>query len=280
MKKNSCFLVIILLFTVTLSAQDGITSARWQPAEIVTDGNNSEWAKPLNLYDAESGLLFTVTNNSKTLYFCFTAKDGRKISKLMKAGWGIEISSKEKKKKFDALITFPAIQMINAPGKDPGIVQNEKPDFKNDIDLYKLNLQTVKTTGFVTANGDIPLLMNDKINIGVGADSSQEIIFEIAIPFKELFPGNDAELKEELTLGVTVNALKRPAYQGNTDGGGSFSGRGGGGGGGGRMGGGGGGRMGGGRRGGGGTRSSGDLADRSQLFSKVSFKQKFTLTAQ
>ena len=278
MKKNSCSLVIILLFTVSLSAQDGITSARWQPAGIVTDGNNNEWDKPLNLYDAESGLLFTVTNNSKTLYFCFTAKDGRKISKLMKAGWGIEISSKEKKKKFDAAITFPAIQMINSPGKDPGIAQNERPDFKNDIDLYKLNLQTIKTTGFVSANGDIPLLTNDKINIGVGADSSQEIIFEIAIPFKELFPGNDAALKEALTLGVTVNALKRPAYQGNTDGRSSF-----GGGGGGRMGGGGGGRMGGGRRGGGGgggTRSSGDLADRSQLFSKVSFKQKFRLTAQ
>ena len=274
MKENICLLIFVLLFTANLFAQDGVSSARWQTNKVVTDGNNTEWAKPLNLYDAESGLLFTVANDGKTLYFCFTSKDVRKTSKLMKAGWEISISSKEKKKKFDAAVIFPAVQMINAPGKDQGIVQNNNPSLKEDIDLYKINLQTVKLTGFVSANGDTPLHTTDKINIGVGADSSQEITFEIAIPFKELFPENNAELNEELTLGVTVNALKRPPQQGHSGEGDSFTTSANG-----RMG--GGGRTGGGRRGGGGgSRSLADAGDRSQLYSKVSFKQKFRLTSK
>ena len=116
----------------------------------------------------------------------------------------------------------------------------------------------------------------DKINIGVGADSSQEITFEMVVPFKELFPANDVALSEELTLGVTVNALKRPPQTGHAGEGDAFTTTANG-----RMGGGsGGGRMGGGKRGGGGNRSSGDVTDRSQLFSKVSFKQKFRLTSK
>ena len=268
MKKYSWLPAIVVFCNLQISAQDGITTARWQSAKIVTDGNNNEWMKPFNLYDAESGLLFTMTNDSKALYLCFTAKDERKISKLMKAGWRIEISAKEKKKKFDAAIAFPAIQMINTPGKDQGIGQKESPDFRNDINLYKINLQAVKAEGFVSANGDIPLVTPDKINIGVGGDSTHQLTVELAIPLKELFPENNASLNEELTLAVTINALKRPAYHGDSDAGDSFNGTGTG-------------RMGGvGRMGGGGRKNREDMTDRSQLFSKVSFKQKFRLTGQ
>jgi hypothetical protein len=264
MKKNCYCLLFILFFTTHLAAQDDITQARWQSAKILTDGNNSEWHKPLNLYDAITGLLFAITNDSTNIYLCFTDNDERKVIKLMKAGWSVELLSKEKNKKFDASIVFSAVQMISAPGKDEGVTSNERPDFKNEIALYRLNQQVVKTKGFVSANGDLPLLNNNGINIGIGSDSTQKIIFELAIPLKELLPGNNAGLTEEIALGITVKALKKPAYHGDPDGK-DLVGKG---------------RMGGGGRNG---RSAGAAensiypSDRSLLFTEIDFKQKFRL---
>jgi uncharacterized membrane protein YgcG len=278
MKRISYCWVFILMLSINLAAQDDVSQAKWQTSKIITDGSNDEWNKPLNLYDGNTGLLFAITNDSKVLNICFTGNDERKISKLMKAGWSIELSSKEKKKKFSTSIVFPAVEMISAPGKNDDLIKSARPDFKNITAMYKLDLRGVKTSGFVNANGDIPLLNNDGINIGVGSDSTQAIIFELAIPFKELLPEDKLQFNEEMTLEVTVNALKKPAATGNEN----SAGRGSYGGGGGRMGG-GAGRMGGGRRGGGGSgaeRSNSDAAERNLLFEKISFKQKFRLAKQ
>src|SRR5450432_1383836 len=183
MKRNCCYLFLVLFLAQDLRAQSDVSQSRWQSARIITDGNNNEWRKPLNLYDAITGLLFTIANDSTNLYLCFTANDQRKVAKLMKAGWSIEVFSKEKNKKFDATIVFPAVQTISTPGKDEGVAQTVQPEFKNETALYRLSVLNVKASGFVTANGDIPVLNKDGINIGIGSDDTQAIIFEVAIAF-------------------------------------------------------------------------------------------------
>ncbi|MES1225555.1 MAG: hypothetical protein ABUT20_59295, partial [Bacteroidota bacterium] len=191
--------------------------------------------------------------------------DERKVTKLMKAGWSIEVFSKEKNKKFDATIAFPAVQMIEAPGRDEGVAQSEQPGFRNETALYRLNVHTVKTTGFVSANADnLPIVNSNGINIGVGSDSTQQIIFEIAIPLKELFPENNAKLNEEMGIGVTVHALKRPAYRGDPDGKDLV------------------GKVGknGKPKNGHASESADYLTDRSYLFTEIDFKQKFRLTTK
>lgn len=269
MKKN--ILCAVLFLAQQLAAQDGVSTAKWQAVKVVADGNNSEWKKPLNLYDALSGILFTIANDSTTVYFCFAANDERKINKLMKSGWGISITCKEKGKKFEASMLFPGIETISASDdNNETVVQGVRADYKNGLTLYKLNLAGVSTKGFVTANGNIPLQNSNGVNIGIGTDSTQKIIIEIAVPLKELFPGNDAALNEQLALGVMVNALPRPKYTlAGSENGASF---------------------GGGSRGraGGGSHRGGDktgndpksdyLAGKAGMFEKVSFKQKFVLT--
>jgi hypothetical protein len=261
--RNSYCLLFILLLTMRLSAQGDVSQSRWQPAGIIADGSNNEWRKPLNLYDAITGLFFSIANDSSRLYLCITDNDERKVTKLMKAGWSIEIFSKEKNKRFDALIEFPAVPMIAAPGKDEGVTQNERDGFKNETALYRLTVRTVKATGFVSANGDIPVLTGNGINIGIGSDSTQQIIYELAIPFKELLPENNARLSEEMALNITVHALKKPAYHGDPDGRDLV------------------GKAGGRRNRGsaGASQNSVFPVDRSFLFTEINFKQKFKLAA-
>ncbi len=184
-------------------------------------------------------------------------------AKIMKAGWSIELSSSEKKRKFNASITFPKIE-------DPNI--NMRADFTNQVRYYKMDLAVIKTKGFLTNNGDIPLTNKDGINIGIGSENEQKIIYEIAIPIKELMEEDKLQLNELITLDVTVNALDKPGGQAAASNGGARGGFGGGGGG--RMG---GGRMGGGRRGGGAAQNDNTANDRTAIFDKVGFKQKFRL---
>jgi len=261
-------IAVMFFFATRVSAQEDVSPAKWQTSKIVVDGHDDEWNLPFNLFDNKTGLIFTITNDSKNVYLCFTDNDDAKTEKMMKAGWSIELSSSEKKRKFDASITFPKTD-------DPNI--NMRADFKNQVSTYKMDFLAVKTKGFLSNNGEVPLINKDGINIGIGSEGEQKIIYEIAVPIKELMEEDKLQLNELITLDVTVNALDRPAGQTGTANGGGRSGFGGGGGGG-RMGGGG---RGGGRRGGGGSASSERdntaAVDRASLFEKVSFKQKFRL---
>lgn len=260
-----------LLTVFSLSAQEDVSSAKWQTSRVVVDGNDNEWEQPFGLFDNKSGMVFTLTNDRKNIYLCFTDKEEMKAEKMMKAGWTLELSSSEKKRKFTATIAFPKVD-------DPNI--NMRSEFKNQVSIYKTNIPAVKTKGFLSNNGDLPLNNKEGINIGIGIDSAQKIVYEIAIPIKELMEEDKLQLNEVISLDITVNALSKP--EGSSSGTGTGGSRGFGGGGGGRMGGGmgGGGRMGGGRRGGASMERDNTASDRTSLFEKVSFKQKFRLVSK
>ena len=280
MHKISWTLVALLALTLNGLAQSDVSRARWKSNEIVIDGNDREWTKPLNFYDDKSGLLFAICNDQRNVYFAFTVNDEMKMRKLMSAGWSVELSSKEKDRKFNATLTFPGVK-IAGMGKRPGSEFEKKVAGNPVIDSYRLQLQSIAVKGFLSNQTELKLNDKNGIDIAIGTDSSRFIVYEIAIPLKELMAGNSLQLDELITLNVSVNAMDRPA--GSTDRGGR-AGRGGGS----RselsdMG---GGRSGGGRGGMGGGRPGGMLregsysgsGDRSGQFERASFKQKFTLS--
>lgn len=268
MHKKIFTLLFLLLSGSSLFSQEDISQAKWQLKPIVIDGHDEEWDPPFNFFDNKTGMIFSVTNDQQNLYLCFTEKEELKAEKLMKAGWNLELSSSEKKKKFTVSISFPKID-------DPNI--NLRSDYKNQVRYYKMDLAVIKAKGFLQNNGDLPLQNKDGLNIGIGSENDQKLIYEIAIPLKELVQENKLSLNELFTLDITVNALNRPnSGSGETTGGG-FSG------GGRRMGGGGGGRMGGGARGGGRgsfSHTENGNEDRMAIFEKAGFKQKFRFAAK
>ena len=273
-----------MILCLKLSAQEDVSSAKWVSNKIIVDGNNVDWNEPMNLFDDQTGLLFGISNDDKNLYLCFTGKDEMKIRKMMRSGWTIELSSKEKKKKFDVTLSFPAIHNMNKEKGEGVSAINKYSDFKGQVNLYRVQFSQVTAKGFKTKNGEIPLINPDGVNIGIGSDSIQKIIYEIGIPIKELMAIDDIKLNEQMELKVIVNAMEKPAnsHSGERGEGRGFSNDGGGGGGRSRMGGGmgnGGGRMGGGRQGGdnSGQSQGGSNQDKTALFEKASFTQKIKL---
>lgn len=287
MHKIVVAIVLILSLTLHLQAQSDVSKSRWKSKEIVIDGDDHEWQKPLNFYDDKSGLLFAISNDQQNVYFAFTVNDEMKMRKLMGAGWSVELSSKEKNRKFNATLSFPAVK-ISGMGKRPGSEFEKKVAGNPFIDAYRLQIQSVAAKGFLSNQTELKLNDRKGIDIAIGADSAKFIVYEIAIPLKELMSENNIQLAELITLNVSVNALERPsagAGQSARSGGrsrGGMSEMGGGRQGGGMGGGRSGGRMGGGGQGGGMQHEGGNggnvPGDRSALFEKVSFKQKFTLS--
>jgi hypothetical protein len=293
MKKFSLVIIALIAFALNNPAQSNVSKARWKSKEIVIDGNDKEWTKPLNFYDDKTGLLFAICNDTRNVYFAFSCNDEMKMFKIMNSGWSVELSSKEKNRKFNATVTFPGIKMLGY-GKRAGSQFEKKSDGNPVIKAYQSQLQFVTTKGFFSNQGELKLNNRNRtaeqIDIAVGTDSLKSLVYEIAIPLKELMSENLVQLDELITLNVVVNAMDRTSVGGGQSGRGGdgpddeISGIGSG-----RMGssrGGMGGGMGGGRGGMGGGHggmSRGGYGggngsfDQSNMFDRASFKQKFTL---
>ncbi|MEI6143819.1 MAG: hypothetical protein WCP85_31360 [Mariniphaga sp.] len=278
MLKFSCGLIAIIALSFNGLAQSDVSKARWNSKQITIDGNDREWVKPLNFYDDKTGLLFAISNDNQNLYLAFSCNNEFKMRKLMNAGWSVELSSKEKNRKFNTMLTFPSVKMEGVGQNRPGNQFEKKLPGNPAITSYSTQIKTIAIKGFQSNQTEIKLRDHNGIDIAVGYDSLQNLVCEIAIPVKELMAENSVQLNELITMSVTVNAMERP------NSGGGQSGRSGGREssqmsemGGGQHGGGmGGGRSGGGMRQGGGQ--GGTPSDRSGLFERASFKQKFVLT--
>ncbi|HZK95103.1 MAG TPA: hypothetical protein VFC67_12915 [Prolixibacteraceae bacterium] len=278
MHKISWTLFALLALNLSGWTQSDVSKARVKSNEIVVDGNDREWTKPLNFYDDKSGLLFAICNDKKNLYFAFTVNDEMKMRRLMSSGWSLEISSKEKGRKFNATLNFPGVNMTGMQRR-PGAQFEKKVAGNPLIDSYRLQLQSVAVKGFQSNKSTLQLNDHNGIDIAIGVGSTPYIIYEMAIPFTELMASHLTQLDELITLSVSVNAFARPAVgSGDREG----HDRRGGGGSRGEMSGMGGGRggMGGGRQGGMSRSSGGYSGERSSSFEKISFKQKFTLTKE
>ncbi len=271
MKKISLAFLAFFALTFSLTAQNDISKSRKKTGEISIDGNDKEWVKPLNFYDNGSGMKFAISNDNDRLYLIFSVNDQMKMVKLMRSGWTMELTSKEKKKKFQASIGFPAIQTIGNSFRRGDNERETRAEGNLMIHEYRAQLPAVLLHGFLSGQSEMKLNSRKDIQVGIGAGSDQNLIYEIAIPIKELMVENQIRLNELITLNVNVNPMTRPAGAGSggrPEGGMS-------GGGGGRRGGGmsgmGGGRM------GGGDRSGYGSGQQGTPFEKASFKQKFVL---
>jgi hypothetical protein len=277
MKNILLISTLLILLSFKLMAQADVSKARRMGSGIVIDGNDKDWTKPLNFYDDASGLMFAIGNDDDHLYLCFTENDEFKMKKLMSAGWTIGLSSKEKNKKFKAELQFPGINVMGF--RKGGNNFEKKSTADNLMTFYPLQLKSVSVKGFKSGISEVALQNKSGINIGIGSDSIQHIVYEIAIPLSEISIPDLTHPEELITLNVSVNALERPSGGGGGGRSGGHSGMGGGGRSGGGMSGMGGGRRGGGHGGsqGGGMYHQGESGGMNNGLEKVSFKQKFKL---
>ena len=71
-------------------------------------------------------------------------------------------------------------------------------------------ITTVTRKGFLANNGVQDLMNVNGMNIGIGLNEKENIIYEIMIPIKDLIPQSKATLTELVSIEFKVNALENP----------------------------------------------------------------------
>jgi hypothetical protein len=251
MKITGVILFICLFQVLTLPAQ---INSRWAKQPITIDGNSSEWREVLNFYDTKTQLLYGVINDSTNLYLCLQEPDQMHQMRLMRAGLTVNLSVKGQSK-HNVTIIFPIKNQDAERTTDKE--KGQRPDMSQLRDKFLLESTKMSIKGFATPDGVVPSHNNRGLNVAVNWDSTGRMNYEIAIPWSELIKTSfsAAELSNDISFEVAINALQPPKVpQGQGKGG-----KGG---------------KGGGNRGGGGYQGGGGNYNRGALFAPMSFKQK------
>lgn len=287
MKRSALLLpVIMLALSATVSAQSKQNQNLLPPpANLVIDGNLTDWGDSLRYRNEEKNIKYTLANDKENLYAAIRISDRLEQTRVLNSGITISIDTHGKKKETFSM-TFP----LRYPGtpapaftgfKDDGgeITKEEREELTRE---RITTLRSIKMTGFKDIENDMITTSNTYgIKAAVDYDADGNLVYEAAIPLK-FFHADDIT-KNEWAFNFKINGLQKPergTQSGDTQGGrGGMGGggRGGMGGGGGRGGmGGGGGR--GGRGGGMGRGGNSGNTDRSEIFKSIDFWEKFSLS--
>lgn len=212
MMKQTILFLLLFKTTFNLFGQE-VAMPKW--IDVTVDGNIAEWGS-LNFYDDQTQLNFGLANDSNNIYLVFQTVNEPTQKKIMHAGMKITLSAKGKSK-HEASILFPIPQGRSQMTVDSAHKSNNtservfnKQSFRENFIVHHATMQVI---GFAHANGEIPVNDSD-VKVAVNWDSSNNLIYEVAIKKKEFF-GSTYSSKTEggnINLEVEVNAL--PHYDG------------------------------------------------------------------
>lgn len=202
---KNCLSFCLIACAQLLFAQDDVANAKWPAEQPAIDGLTNDWNKPFNLYDGATGVLFAIANDSNTLYLCITANDETKAAKMMRTGWQLSLSSKEKNKKFSADINFPVMHAPEGDVQSPGYGRR---NFATLVNSYKMQFNSVQANGFKTQSGIVQIGGTATVRIQAGLDSIQGLVYEVAIPLSELVEPKLIQLNEQFLLTINVNGVQ------------------------------------------------------------------------
>jgi hypothetical protein len=169
-------------------AMAGEKTSRWVDKPIVIDGNNKEWPQPYPFTEDENTKIqYAIANDAQTLYLTVKTSDAATKLKLRTNGFIILIDTTGKK--------------LNSTLFDFTVVS--KADVVQPDTSQLLNITDVRLKG--TAGYDSTYKITNK-KPGVTAagilNDYNEIVVEIAIPFKCIYPNVADHVSSESKLDV------------------------------------------------------------------------------
>ena len=242
------YAVIISIFLLmNYGCTKTIYPTAYQTTPVTVDGDLKDWNLPLQYYDEESRLNYSLSNDEQNLYICVRAVDQQSQLKMIHAGFNVWIDTTGKRNQTVG-IRFPLDEKLLPHHTPEHREKGKMPDMNNLMSKMVLEQSQMQLLGFKNANNGVSPLHNESgISAAIKWDSSGVLAYEAVIPFKTFFKDkiSFSNLSKTWTISFVLNGIEQPAdkKEGGDDAGGGNRGGG--------MG--GGGMRGGGMRGGGGS---------------------------
>jgi hypothetical protein len=205
-----CIFLFTLFSTLLLKSQSDVSSSLWFSTTPVIDGTNTEWKRPFGLYDGTTGVMFALANDSHNLYVCLTLSEEWQARKILRAGFEVEVSCKEKNRKISGLVKVPGYKPEEPEKEIRGYGWGPRPDFSPFVNAYRLNFTTIEAQRFLNGNGVQAFNNPAGVQVNMAADSVQGLVIEMAIPLQMLFDKALVTLNEQVQLQVMVNGIAMP----------------------------------------------------------------------
>lgn len=235
--------VITTLFFLSCSSPLVYTSL-WQDKPVAIDGKATEWKIPLDYYDDKTKLNFSISNDTKNIYFCVRATEDETQKGIIRNGLRIWIDTTGGKKD-QAGLQFPIIQS-HEKEEGSSTKSSESSESAGASAAHSLKYKyaglpkQIKLSGFTGVPGGLAEVPNIYgINACLNWDTNNIMIYEACIPLSTFYKAALSPSDSSKVFGLSFTVMVTSKYGG---GGGHGGGGGGGMGGGGMHGGGGGGR--------------------------------------
>lgn len=200
--------LVSLLCSSYLHSQDE-NRIKQQYTPVTIDGNLNDWQTPLEFYNKESGLAYSLSNDSSNLYFCLLIADKPMQMKIMRAGMTIGLDTGNSRKPLH-LINYP----IQTTVLTDHTAIKQRPDMEDIKDSFKKSQNIMNLSGFKSENGPAPLSASNSVAVCMDWNKNDDLVYEARIPiasfWKETLTHEDAS--KLLSLHIRVPALERPSF--------------------------------------------------------------------
>ncbi|HVI43795.1 MAG TPA: hypothetical protein VM802_02965 [Chitinophaga sp.] len=195
-------LIAGLLTQGNVNAQD---SNQWAPANVRIDGQPTEWPKPLQFYNNDTKLFYTIANDKENLYVIVSVPDAQSQVKIMRSGLTFSVNASGKKKG-GASLTFP---LITEAAVTPDVPEESRQRVAAEWKKQSLaNVKEIKVDGFTgVTDGNIPTDNKFGIRAAASLDAAGNLVCEFALPLSAagITPGTD----KPVAYHFRVNALNK-----------------------------------------------------------------------
>lgn len=193
----------------------------WQRDSLVIDGDNGDWIKALPYHDEKQGLAYSISNDKDNLYILASTNNEATIQRILRAGLTVYLNSHGVKDEATAAgISFPTGNRV----KKDGQILNDRPELQQNKHMALNAVQDYSLFGFyhvkAAENFDYGKTNPDGIELGIGLNSSNALVYELMIPLNSFLNKNELSVasRKSFAIGFVLETI--PGEPGSEGGGG------------------------------------------------------------
>jgi hypothetical protein len=206
------------------SESDLAQTLAWQKDSLVIDGDDGDWTKALTYHIEKLGLAYSISNDKDNLYILASTNNETTIQRILRAGLTVYLNSHGVKDEASAAgISFPTGNRV----KKDGQILNDRPELQQNKHLALSAVQDYSLFGFhrvkAAENFDYGKANADGIELGIGLNSANALVYELMIPLNSFLNKNELSIASRKSFAIEFVLETIPGEPGSEGGGGGIS---------------------------------------------------------